>query len=403
MASPENGSVGAASSAAPRAPHRHQISLENVIHFSTSQPLQPAEHTRVRRTFYRIVEHFEAIDPFCDTPRAQVGSTYSQPLLIRYTFEYALSDESRGIFLRAFFYALDLDLATESDVQLPFQELAPLFSGFAEHLIDHFFSPVYGGSAAIQAFIGTEDRLSLLWEEFLVRDRHRCVISRVFGDTEFIARFTQHGNEARDDDGVRFTQDDQFEPLKDVPRKAVLAILNMFDKDVVFLIDSADIDLPCTALTLTTSLHNYFGAFQIFFDAVPEQANTYRIQSFLPPYINHRHGFPITRSLFVIENRAIDPPSPRLLAAHRAIAHILHLSGAGYYINRLLRDIEDKAMRLDGFSDLGRMGRSQAGWLDGWCCSFISKVESESKSESESEGEGSWNENKDDKGICFYE
>ena len=140
----------------------------------------------------------------------------------------------------------------------------------------------------------------------------------------------------------------------------------MFDYGVVHLIDGVDIDRPRNALTLAHSYHTLFGSFGVFFDAVPGQYNTYRIQSFLQPLVSATMGFPVTRTLFVTETRTIDPPSPRLLAVHRAIAHILHLSAAGEYIERLLRDMEDNVVRSDGTSELGRMvGLGLGGWLDG--------------------------------------
>ncbi|OAA66921.1 hypothetical protein SPI_01497 [Niveomyces insectorum RCEF 264] len=359
-------------------------------------PLDPTDRATARRTFYRIVEHFEAIDPYHSrATRAQSSTTYSQPRLIRYTYEYALSDDSRDIFLRAFFGSLALDLSQDYN-DLDFQELAPLFTGFAEYLIDSFFlplkaatrktpqpSPVYhsavlraqGGTTA-QGFIGTPERLSSLRGACLTRDRHRCVISRKFSTHEYAERYRLHGDEACDDDGVPFTRQEfgQYEALEvahilphslmkanadaemDAPRQAALAILNMFDKGVAHIIDGVDIDRPLNALTLSIRLHQHFGEFQIYFDPVPNQPNTYRIESFLLPPVNFTFGLPITRRLYVTEARTVDPPSPRLLAVHRAIAHILHLSGAGDYISRVLRDMEDNVVRADGTSALGRMG-----------------------------------------------
>lgn len=54
-------------------------------------------------------------------------------------------------------------------------------------------------------------------------------------------------------------------------------------------------------------------------------------------------------------NRNIDPPSPRLLAIHRAVSHILHLSAAGEYMDKILADMEDSLVRADGSAELGRL------------------------------------------------
>ena len=126
----------------------------------------------------------------------------------------------------------------------------------------------------------------------------------------------------------------------------------MFDTNVVHLIEGLDIDRPRNALTLTHNLHQDFGDFQIYFE--PEvQANTYRTNSYLPAAI---HNFlPVTRELFLTEDRTTEPPSPRLLAIHRAIARILHLSAAGRFIDRILNDLDQQAVRTDGSTHLGQL------------------------------------------------
>jgi hypothetical protein len=68
-----------------------------------------------------------------------------------------------------------------------------------------------------------------------------------------------------------------------------------------------------------------------------------------------RNPLPPTRTLYLSENRTIEPPSPRLLAVHCAIAHILHLSAAGAYIDRILQDAEEHGIRADGSTELGRL------------------------------------------------
>lgn len=50
-----------------------------------------------------------------------------------------------------------------------------------------------------------------------------------------------------------------------------------------------------------------------------------------------------------------DARESRLLALHRAIAHILFLSGAGEYINKILDDFDKTGVRADGTTELGRM------------------------------------------------
>ncbi|KIH89536.1 hypothetical protein SPBR_07308 [Sporothrix brasiliensis 5110] len=382
---------------------RHQASLENVLDVASAaqDPLTSSERTAARQVFYRIVQHFEAIDPFQGMARAEQANAYSHPLLVRYTYEYSFSEDSRDVFLRAFFDSVGLDLAglVNTRAEIDFDKVTPHFHGFADHLIDNFFLPLKAStaktpqpspayhSAVLRAqgadtgtahgFIGTPDRLASLRWECLQRDRHRCVVTRSFSNTEYQARFKAHRDNARDDGGALLSEQANARPfaalevahiiphsiMKSASGQAALAVLDMFDKGVAHLVDGVEIDRARNALTLSIDIHRYFGAFEIYFEPVPgvhgapetAQKNVYRIQSFLPPALNTMYGLPVTRTLFVTESRTIDPPSPRLLAVHRAIAHILHLSGAGDYLDKLLRDMDDSYVRADGGSALGRM------------------------------------------------
>lgn len=87
------------------------------------------------------------------------------------------------------------------------------------------------------------------------------------------------------------------------------------------------------------SFHTEFGNFSVLFKPVPGQEHTYRIDTFLPAGI--LPALPVTRTLYLTNDRSIEPPSPRLLGIHRAIAYILHLSGAGKYIDNILQDMEE--------------------------------------------------------------
>lgn len=145
-------------------------------------------------------------------------------------------------------------------------------------------------------------------------------------------------------------------------KKAALDILNMFDNGVIYLIKGNDIDRPRNAISLSHTNHKAFGNFDIFFEPVPGQEHTYDIHDFLPGFMPE---FPVRRTLFLTENRNIDPPSLRFLALHRAIAHILHLSGAGTCIEKILKDMEFKDTRADGSTELGSLvALRMGGWLD---------------------------------------
>lgn len=123
----------------------------------------------------------------------------------------------------------------------------------------------------------------------------------------------------------------------------------MLDLGVAHLIEGTDLHQPYNAITLSRKMHQYFGQFKLFFERIPDAPYTYRIDTFLPPILSR--PFPITRALFI--HPTIDPPLERLLALHYAIAHILRLSGAGDYIDKILRDMEDGIVREDGSTQLG--------------------------------------------------
>jgi hypothetical protein len=146
--------------------------------------------------------------------------------------------------------------------------------------------------------------------------------------------------------GLAKSGDGSLDELK----PSAIIILNMFDLGVAYLIEGTDMHRPYNGITLSLEMHKSFGQYDIFFDHVPDSPpHTYRIGTFLPPGLEDL--LPTTRTLFT--HPTIDPPSERLLALHRAVAHILHLSGAGDYINNILRDMEDGVVRGDGSTELG--------------------------------------------------
>jgi hypothetical protein len=125
--------------------HRHQSSLEGVLDFSAEVPLSTDQRARASRQFHHIVRHFEF--PAEKRP-------YSRALLVRYTYEYARSQESRDVFLRAFFQSMRLSLDDE-DVDLGDTEVetglrSALFD-FADYLLDNFFLPCMSSLATLPA------------------------------------------------------------------------------------------------------------------------------------------------------------------------------------------------------------------------------------------------------------
>ncbi|KAK3942059.1 hypothetical protein QBC46DRAFT_362907 [Diplogelasinospora grovesii] len=364
-------------------------STEEIIDFcirNSSLSWEANQLIQAQRKFYHIVDHLE--------PTVN-GSGYNRPRLVRLTYHYVSSSESREIFLQAFFGYTQLSIGggVDSDQDVNFNNetvegnLRKKVNDFADYLVRHLFMPlrasgtrtpqppspdsphsaVQNAQRGAEEVVRTPTRLSTLRDTCLTRDHHRCVISRRYDTREWIKRYRKDGRNAKDDDGKildpnelsgiqvahilphALTKADSGTPLTP-SKQAMLAILNMLDHG------APPLTIPRNALSLTHDLHGWFGCFEIYFTKVDQHQHTYRVESFypIPP-------FPVTRTLD--GTNKIEHPSPRLLALHRAIAHILHLSGAGDYIEKLLGDMEELVIRADGSTALGPLVTLG---LDGW-------------------------------------
>ena len=122
----------------------------------------------------------------------------------------------------------------------------------------------------------------------------------------------------------------------------------MFCPGITALIQGRDIDRPRNALILNESAHTSFDKFSIYFEAT-ETPHTYVVKSFY----RRLTGYPRICKLRLTPDRTIDPPSPQLLAVHAAIGHILHMSGAGEYVDNVFHDLDECAVQADGSTPLG--------------------------------------------------
>jgi hypothetical protein len=131
----------------------------------------------------------------------------------------------------------------------------------------------------------------------------------------------------------------------------------MFDPGVIHQIEGINIDRPYNALTLTHDLHQRFGDLTIYFEPVPDATTpyTYVVKPTTSYPFFRRPKLPLTRILFMTPSQTIDPPSSRLLAIHRACSLILHLSGAAEFVNKVIRDMDEKAVESDGTTALGSL------------------------------------------------
>ncbi|OJD21108.1 hypothetical protein ACJ73_07555 [Blastomyces percursus] len=392
--------------------HRHQASLEQALDLPAAAPLTTDKLDQADAILKKLIDHCEPL---------QSKTPYEKVALVRLTYEHC---RSKHTFLRQVFTYLGTAQDQNSQGSPPSfehglmkfstfnSEAAParkreverVIDSFAEYLFDNFSLPMKAvgtktpqptpdtlSAHRVENVVGTPARLSTLRRDCLIRDHNRCVITRKFDAIEAVVRVNRVHLDAEDDDGQRLpAMDGEFEPLEvahiiphsimsativdgqmqlSESKKTALSILNMFDPGSLHLIEGPNIDSPRNALTLTHAAHTYFGKFAIYFDAVNDDStdlkHTYKIQSndFGIEFILK---LPVTRTLLLSPNHTIDPPSSKLLALHRAIATILHLSAAGEYIDRIIRDSEQLWVRNDGSSELGRLvSLGLGGWFDG--------------------------------------
>jgi hypothetical protein len=115
---------------------QHQQYLEAVLN-SSRPSLTIEQRFLAKNRFYRIIDRF--------SKEKRASEKYNRHLLIRYTYEYALSEESRDLFLQTFFQSLALSIDVEGRIDLSnkeaVEELWSNVSNFADYLVDNFFLP----------------------------------------------------------------------------------------------------------------------------------------------------------------------------------------------------------------------------------------------------------------------
>ncbi|ATY66725.1 hypothetical protein A9K55_000502, partial [Cordyceps militaris] len=116
---------------------RHRDSLEGLIEFSSSPPLTEEARNQAETRFYAIVDHFRDQNPSNDE--------YDRTALVRYTYEYALTEKAKYNLLQAFFGSLTIPLTDTVDVDLTNKqrenEIWSNLAGFADYLLNNFFLP----------------------------------------------------------------------------------------------------------------------------------------------------------------------------------------------------------------------------------------------------------------------
>ncbi|KAJ5853193.1 hypothetical protein N7534_005736 [Penicillium rubens] len=371
------------------ATHRHQSSLEGVLDFSIPLSLTPQQHESARNLVITLVQHYGS------EKTGRKG--YRPAALIQATLEHVTSPDTFMTFFLTYIYEdlrSDEGHAVDSEIThaLVFFEgfsswepeqinkLHGVLEKFAEFIVENFLLPLRASS--VKTPQPTPTSLSSLQSSTPTGTRQRCLGNSI---AEARKRFEENSESCADDDGnlLKDESSDQFQYLEVAhilphclttvasgesdlsdSKKNALRILDMFDPGIIHLIDGPKIDSPMNALTLTLDYHRLFGEFKIYFERTGTR-HQYRIDSTERSPFLRDPLFPVTRSLTLSPHRTVDPPSPRLLGVHRAIALIMNLSGAGEYIERVLRDMEELDVREDGSTHLGYLtGLRLGGWLD---------------------------------------
>jgi hypothetical protein len=128
----------------------------------------------------------------------------------------------------------------------------------------------------------------------------------------------------------------------------------MFAPQCVHLCEPFDLDRPRNAITMTKFLHESFGQLRFYLEPVAGLEHTYVAKA---PRPLHQHIIPppTHHISFVDTPTHIDRPHPDLIAVHRAVALVVHASGASEYIERVLRERDAGVIQADGSSSLGAL------------------------------------------------
>lgn len=117
--------------------HHHQSSPEGIIDYSLRPFLSSAHRASASRRFYQLINHFDGDKGSNDK--------YDEFKLIRYTYEYSISQESKDHFLYALFASVGIPILVVDDIDLSDStreaELRNSLIDFAKYLFENFFLP----------------------------------------------------------------------------------------------------------------------------------------------------------------------------------------------------------------------------------------------------------------------
>jgi hypothetical protein len=108
-------------------------------------------------------------------------------------------------------------------------------------------------------------------------------------------------------------------------------------------------------MTLSLSIHAQFRRFSLALEQTTDTINQYRVKTFRGFATAHRAELPASATISMTAHDGSPLASPILLQVHCAIANILHATGEGAKIARVLRDYDATV----GFASKGSTNISQ--------------------------------------------
>ncbi|KAK2799705.1 hypothetical protein FQN50_008405 [Emmonsiellopsis sp. PD_5] len=197
-------------------------------------------------------------------------------------------------------------------------------------------------------------------EDCLRRDNYHCVVSKVMdlGHWEEIGSPQEQRRAAVEAAHIIPFSYANFRD-KEAPPKDIIERWAVLYRCFPFLegtVKANNINDLSNALSLHATLHREFGNFTMSFQPM-EKGNTYRVKTY-PRFDTEFHSLPKDGILELDPNTddSLQLPDPNLLAVHFAIAEVLHASGMGNEIDKVIRDMESiGCLREDGATDIGRI------------------------------------------------
>lgn len=138
-------------------------------------------------------------------------------------------------------------------------------------------------------------------------------------------------------------------------RTSIWRVMNMFDPGISHILEGLEIDSPRNAMTLCEDLHSRFGRLKWYLEPRRGAPHTYTMHA-IPSHYMPRRLLPPSGIVTLNATGSVPPPSPRLLAFHRACCLMLSMSGAGECVDQVLRDMGELSgagvLATDGTSNL---------------------------------------------------